>query len=404
MKKTFLFFCVVVICYVIARLLLVEKGYVLLAWGPYTLESSLWSFIFAVTLVVISVMFAVGVVRFIFNGISLFYPVTRNARRKKALNQATKGMIYYVNGRWRLAQRLLFQAANAGQAPLITYLAAARAAHQNNDYESCADYLREADRAAPGAELAIGITRAELLLERGQLEQALATLKRLHKKAPSHLHVMKLLKQNYLLLKDWNALVKLLPDLRKKKVISGKEYEKLHQRIYSALFEQAFQSGNHKSEVQARLQPVQNIWKSLSHQHKKDEYLICEYASVLVRLEAEKEAEYFIRQQLPQHYSKRLMNLYGSLTYCELKQQLSKAESLLTQYPNDEVLLLNLGKICIRNNLTGKALEYLEKSLGIAPSVDACNLMGQLFMQQKEYRKSTDYFNRSAKLMTAELS
>ena len=398
MKKTFLFFFAAILCYVFSRLFIAHKGYVLLAWGPYTLESSLWSFLFGLMMCVFCVMLGVSLFRLLFSGISLFYPVTRSARRKKALMHATRGMIHYVNGRWGSAHRLLDQAADAGQAPLITYLAAARAAHQQGDHEASTRCLRKADKVAPSAEWAVGITRAELLLDRGQREQALAILKRLHKKAPNHAHVLKLLKKNYEELKDWNALLKLLPDLRKRKVVSNDEYHRLHHQIYHALFDQAYQLGKEKSGNSARLQPAVSVWKSLSSQHKKENFFICEYARVMVLLGVEEDAELFIRKQLPQRYSQQLIQLYGNLSQCEQQKQISAAEGLLMLHQNDPVLLLNLGRICMRCELIGKAEEYFKRCLAIKPSEEAYSLMGQLLAKQGLHEKSTEYFQQGTRL------
>ncbi len=392
MKKTVLFFFTVIICYVYARLFSAHKGYVLIKWGHYTLESSLWSFLFALLIIVLVVMLCVSLWRLIFNGVSLFYPVTRNSKSKKALGQATKGMIHYANGHWGSAQRLLADAAAAGQAPLITYLAAARAAHQNSDDEGCANYLRKADKVAPGADLAIGITRAELLLNSGYKEQALATLRRLYKKSPKHTYVLKLLKQSYLELKDWDELARLLPNLRKRKVVSTREYEKLQHMIYRALFEQACHAGKTLNGVASRIQPVNSVWKLLSSQHKKDIFFIKEYAYAITSLGAEKQAETFIRQQLQNHYSQSLIRLYGSLSTCDQQKLLLTAESLLNEHPNDSELLLCLGKICQRCQLTGKAEEYFKHCLEVSPSVEAYKLAGQFYAQRGLYKQSTKHF------------
>lgn len=398
MRKTLFFFLVVIVCYVFARLFVAHKGYVLLAWGAYTLESSLWSFLAALIIAVVIVALVINCIQLFFGGISLFYPVTQKAKSKKALMQATRGMIYFSNGRWHTAYKLLLSAANAGQAPLMTYLAAARAAHNEGNNEACAQCLRRADKAAAGAELIIGVTRAELLLECGQKEQALAILKRLYKKASNHTHVLKLLKQSYYELKDWSALSELLPELRKRKVINSAEYTTIHHQIYGALFEQAYQAGKEKSEISVRLQPVQAIWNSFNNEHKRDEYLICQYASAIVRLKAEKEAEIFIRKQLIHKYSQKLMKLYGNLSQCDKQKQLATAEDLLSQYENDHVLLLSLGKICLRCDLKGKALSYLKRCLKISPSITAYHLIGQLLAEQKNYEKSTEYFQKGAYL------
>lgn len=396
MKKTFFFFIVVIVCYVFARLFIAHKGYVLLSWGPYVLESSLWSFLGALMICGVAIALVISFIQLFFGGISLFYPVTRKAKSKKALMQATRGMIYFSNGRWHAAYKLLISAANAGQAPLMTYLVAARAAHNEGNYEASAQCLRKADKAAVGAELVVGVTRAELLLECGQKEQALAILKRLYKKASNHTQVLKLLKQSYYELKDWVALSKLLPELRKRKVINASEHTMIHHQTYNALFEQAYQTGKGESEINVRLQPIQAIWNSFNNEHKKDEYLICQYTAAMVRLGAEEAAEIFIRKQLMHKYSPKLMKLYGNLSQCDKQKQLATAEELLSQHQNEPILLLSLGKICIRCDLKGKALSYLKRCLAISPSVTAYNMVGQLLVEQKNYEKSAEYFQKGA--------
>ena len=90
------------------------------------------------------------------------------------------------------------------------------------------------------------------------------------------------------------------------------------------------------------------------------------------------------------------MKLYGDLTRCDKQKQLATAEDLLSQHESDPVLLLALGKICIRCELKGKALSYLKRCLKISPSVTAYNLMGQILAEQRNYEKSIEYFQKSA--------
>ena len=66
--------------------------------------------------------------------------------------------------------------------PLINYLGAAKAAQEQGAFERRDNLLQKAYRVAPEADLAIGLTQAELEIEQHQFEHAMATLNHLRKK------------------------------------------------------------------------------------------------------------------------------------------------------------------------------------------------------------------------------
>ena len=75
----------------------------------------------------------------------------------------------------------------------------------------------------PSADVAVGLTQAELQLAHQQYEQALATLMHVRSLSPKHNYVLKLLKKLYENLGEWKKLEEILPDLRRRKVIGDKE-------------------------------------------------------------------------------------------------------------------------------------------------------------------------------------
>lgn len=402
MKTTLFLLFLIAVCFGVARMVIHDSGYILIAYDRFSLEGSVWSFLLVAILLMAGYKITVWSFRLLAGSISLAYPMTQKSKRRRAQRQSAKGLIQFANGHWKAAQKLLSHAAESGQAPLLNYLAAARAAHENGDYDACSDYLRKADASAPGADIAIGITQAELLLARGRLEQALATLKRLRKRSPRHAYVNKLLKQVYLRLHDWQALVELLPTLRKLKVISNDELDSLNQQACKALFEQAYQQGKGQPDIEQRIRPAEAIWQKLSKAQKKEDYLFYDFVSCLTRLGAEKRAEALIRRHLSDLYSERIIRLYGQIKGEDKERQLLSAEKLLDERPNDAELLLTLGRLCINNQLWEKAREYLNASLRLRKHADTYNELGQLLAQLGEHEKSTGFF-RQGLSMTASL-
>ena len=384
-------------CFLTTRYFFLDSGYVLIAYNGYTLESSLWAAILALGLILCATRLVFSLLGAIQNSAGAIVPMTAKARRRRGQKLSNKGLIAFANGNWKAAQRHLSLAGKNGTLPLLNYLVAARAASSNGDMEACKEYLREADETSPAAYMAIGITQAEVQISQSQYEQALATLKSLHKKSPKHPYLLKLLKQTYEKLSDWHALAKLLPALHKQKVLDNGAVEELEKAIYCKLFEQAHNKGRNLQSGECT-KPADEIWQSLSKAQRNNADLAYRYARCLFQLGAQEQAEAFIRRQLPSLYSVPLIRIYGRIECTDPSRQLLAAEKLLAERPNDAELLLALGRICSRSQLWGKSREYLETSLKLHHSVETYNELGLLLAQLGEHELSSGYFQRGLTL------
>ena len=211
LAKIFLVLLVAVSLALIARN---EPGYILIDYGAWKIETTLT---LAVTTLVLSFAALYSLVRIAANA----WAVPRRMRAwqqqrqlQKASNSLTHGLIQMEEGRWQAAEEVLIRHADIAAKPLLHYLAAARAAQKQGAHERRDKYLRLAHQSTPGADVAVGLTQAELQLNHHQAEQALATLQHVSTLAPKHRYVAKLLMKLYIELHDWTALLTLLPALR----------------------------------------------------------------------------------------------------------------------------------------------------------------------------------------------
>ncbi|OED42811.1 hypothetical protein ACH42_11535 [Endozoicomonas sp. (ex Bugula neritina AB1)] len=392
MKGFAIFLALVSSCFLLANIMIGDHGYVLIAFEDMTFESSLWGLLLLVALAIGAIWLVAGLIKVLFTTLGLMVPLSGMARKRRARKLSNRGLTEFTKGHWKKAERLLSQAANAGETPLINYLAAARAAHEAGNNEASATYLRQADSKAPGANMAIGITQAQLQLSSDQLEQALATLTSLHQKHPHHAYILKLLKEVHYRLGDWQSLSKLLPKLRKCKVVTDEQYRELEQKAFKTLFDQAYQRGLTLFPLDEKTKPVIQVWGNLSATQKRDPVTLYRYVNSLAMLGAEQKAEQLMRQNLANSYSEDLIRLYGKVKGSDIKQQLLFAENQLSSRTNDPELLLCLGRLALRNELWGKAREYLEASLELQKSVDTYNELGQLLASLDDFETSTRYF------------
>lgn len=397
-QGSFFFLAVIAACYLFVHYLYLDSGYVLIVFNNYRLESSLWSCVLALFLAACAVRLLLACLRLVACALGLPSASAEKVRRRRARRLSNRGLIAFANGDWKQAQKLLAQAGRGGSLPLPSYLVAARASGAVNDMASCKAYLHRAEQAVPEAHMAIGITQAEIQMARQEFEQALATLKSLRAKASGHAYVLKLLKQVYEKLSDWQALAGILPDLVRYRVLDAQDLARLEQTVYSALFAQACTASLKQPGGPQRTEAVNRLWKGLTRAQRKNSELILCYARCLCRLQAVEEAEQFIRKALSSHYNARLARLYSGLVCETTDRQITVLEKLKARHPQDADLLLGLGNLYSRCHRPDKAVEYTEMALKARPGADACHQLGGLLSEAGEYKKATEYLRQAFRL------
>jgi HemY protein len=363
-----------------------HSGYVLIAWKGLRYESSLWVFLLLIVVGVLLLWTLRWLVRLLLVSGGLVNPWSRRQRGRRQQMAADKGLLDLIEGRWERAVRHLRLAAEGERQPLMYYLGAARAAHKLGRVEESEELLEHALQRQPQAELAIALTHAELQREQGNLHGALDTLQAMRERHPRHHLVLEQLQRTLVERGDWAALLDLLPELRKTKVLEGEALAELERKVWIARLQAAGEQGLNQGEV--ALQPLTAAWQQLSSAQRQDAELLLAYAGQLRALGAQEEAEEVLRKALKRGYDARLMRLYGQLRGRDPARQLQTAEGLLKQHPQDPLLLLSLGRLCLQNGLWGKAREYFEISLEFSRSAETCAELARLLASQGDVEGS----------------
>ncbi|GHU47249.1 hypothetical protein AGMMS50289_22170 [Betaproteobacteria bacterium] len=93
--------------------------------------------------------------------------------------------------------------------------------------------------------------------------------------------------------------------------------------------------------------------------------------------------------------------LYGQLSAPSgkaLTARIARADGWLLQHPEDNLLLLALGRMCERQQLWGKAKSYLEASLSVRESREAHLALARLLDTLQETEAANRHFRRAAEL------
>jgi len=346
------------------------SGFVLIQYQDFSIETSV--FVFSGFLIILFILLY-ALLRSIFNLVKIPDFVSRsysNYQNKKSSIGLINGLTEFTEGHFKKAENILIKQASDNQNSFLNYLLAARAAQLLHADSRRDNYLKQAYEINPDADIAIGLTQAELQLSHQQNEMALATLNKLISNHPKHDYVMRLMSRAYLQLEDWTHLCPLLKELRHSKSLPDELLTKTECKAYSGYLQQAGQQ-----EDSAKLQ---SIWSDMPKYLKKDESIIELYAMQLICCEQHQTAEKILRETLNKHWSDKLIALYSSFitdinsddNEVYFTPLLANCEKWLTSNPHQASLLLCAGKICTKLKLWGKARSFLDSSLASQPLAD----------------------------------
>ena len=369
-----------------------DTGYLVMTISGWTVQTSVTLFVF---ILLITFIVLYSCIRTLARIVSLPREMEKWKRQRNQLRAEKyliQGMIKTVEGNWKQAEYSFRKAAPYSSAPFLNYLCAARAAQQQGKLERRDDYLRLAYRSNPDAHLAVGITQAELQLNQKQTEQALATLKHLYSKQPGQHQVKALLLNTYASLNDWNAVLALATELERGGLFTQDQMLAQQLEAYAGLLREA---GN-----TAVPDALEKSWRTIPVKLKKHFYLIEVYITERLRFAGTRDCEPLLQQALKRRWDTALVRLYGLVEGKDSVKQLAYMESFLSAHARDPVLLLTLGRLCIRNSLWGKAIKYLEESINVKPNPEACQELAALLERDGDHAAARVYYQQGLALAT----
>lgn len=344
-----------------------DPGYVLVSYNQTTIETSLWVLIVAS---ILGFLILHWLLNLIFNTqlpTGKLRGWREQQRQRSAQKKTLKGLLALSEGNWQKAQRQLGAAAERSELALINYLAAARAAHEQGNNKAADEMLQKARQSTPEAEVAVGITQAQLQLSRGQLEPCLAVLLQLRHSAPQNTYIMKMLKDVYVQLKDWQSLSSLLPELRKHQVMSKEKLAALTEQCHMNRLEGSLSNLPVETSDTDRLKKLAQMWDSMPTEMTRNLPLVERYCEMLMSLGADDSAEQTLKGLIKREWDEGLVNLYGLINGSDAKKQFSQAKGWAKEHNESAALQRTLGRLSLRNENWQQALEYFQQSMQQQP-------------------------------------
>ncbi len=332
-----------------------HPGFLYVVYQPWMVQMPLW-FALICLFIIFGLFYLVvtGIDKVVF----LWFRMKnwlRFRREHRSYSKTQHGLTTLIEGRWKGAERLLLNGVNQSIDPLLNYLGAAKAAHEQNAFERRDKYIQTAYHVAPQEELAIGLVQATMELQQDRLESAAATLNHLLTLSPKHPQILRLLEKVYVRSSNWENLLALLPDLRKAQLITTEQSVQFEKNIYC---EQLLAATNKNNEA------LHQLWNNMPRSARKNPEVVCAYVKQLQHNgHANHEIEELIRKTLKSHWQPELVTIYGTLPFTNLNRQLVIVGAWLKMYGPHLETRLTLGRLCMRVQLWGKAKDYFKKCL-----------------------------------------
>lgn len=380
------FIAVLAIATILGVLVVHDPGYALFSYGNWTVEMPLWLTLLFIIILSILFMFFLFGINLMFGSHIRIQGWWSRRKLEASRKNTTRGLLELAEGHYKQAERYLTKGAENSDVPLINYLSAAEAADISGAPERRDHYLSLAEDLGEVAEVPVKLTEARLKFEHGDFEASLKILQHLITEHPKHPEVLRLLAVNYEALNQWQALYMLLPKLRKVRVFPTQEaQEQFEQKLYLALLPEVSTQGP---------KALMQFWKSAPASVKNDIGCIKAYARLLMHHDLHSDAESLLRTHLNRKWQDELGYLYGIVVGPSPKKQLNYLETFIQKEPENAILFLSLGRISLRNQLWGKARDYLEHSLALKPMAETYSLLGELMDKLGQPEKRNEYYRK----------
>jgi len=338
-----------------------DPGYVLLRLRGWRVQTT-------VVAALVIVLLAWGLLSLLWR--LLRWPFGAFSRRHRKLSQQRlgEGLLALIEGRHGDAERDLNRASRLDRLQGPALLAAAEAASRRGEHGRALEALNQAAQTAPQA---ARVLRARVLRRDGKPAEALALLTPEADKRSLTPGGWRELALAALDSGDVRRAREALEPLQKSGALGGRGYAALEIRVLVAAIEAAPDGAS-----------LNALWSQLPKTQRRLPAVIEAYAHRAAGFGLNLAAMDELESALRREWSPSLLGTYGSLAGDDLEARLRRAEAWLDAHPNDANLLLALGRMCVRLKLWGKARQYLQRSLALASSADAWEVLGDAFAGQ----------------------
>lgn len=369
-----------------------DAGQVLIVYPPYRVDVSLNLVVVGIIAAFIVLYALIRIGRNVWTmpqRVAAYRVRSKEAKAHAALREAI-GNLYA--GRFSRAEKAAREAlsleSNKGAAGLV----AAVAAHRMREYVRRDEWLGAID--APDWQDARLMASADMRADGRDPDGALTALTEMQAQGTRRIHAQQIALRAQQQLKNWAEVLKLVKTLEKR--------EALHPAVAVRLRQQAAENllRDRRHDPDALLA----LWNSLAPAERQSPRLADLAAELLITLNRHQEARKIVEDALAHNWDARLLRRYPETAQADALPLIQKAEAWRKERPEDPDLLFALGRLCLHQQLWGKAQAFLESALRLADDNDALVIrthraLARLFEQIGDTARAAEHYRASALAM-----
>jgi len=306
-------------------------------------------------------------------------------RIRQALNDA---LLAFFQGRYASAERSATVAMEGDEVRGIAAIIAARSAHELGRFTEREQFLDQAKGAAPEVDQARLTTLADLLLSQGKHEEALGLLKDLSGRDSRNVRLLRMRHAAETALRRWDDVLASTAALARLGGLSEAE---------AAASRRAAHLGNLNRKAQDA-PALATYWKQLPPELRADPAIAATAARFHLALGGTAEAQAIVEAALESAWDAGLVTLYAQCAGTTALPLIERGEKWLRAHARDPVLLLTLGRLCMQQELWGKAQSYIEASLALQPSLEGHMALAALMERLGKTQEAGRHFRKGAEL------
>jgi len=368
---------------------------VLVVYPPWRVEISLLLFVLALAAAFCAAYFAVRLVGHTLDLPEHVRAFRERRKREQAQTALASALQCYYEGRFARAEKEAALAWEAGAAPGIAALIAARAAHQMREYDRRGEWLERAEATGESLHAARLLTQAELALDERDFIGARDALRSMHGTGPRHIATARMQLRAERGAQNWEEVLRLAALLSKRGGLPPAIAEEHRVQAHIELL--ARESGD-RASLETRLRRI----PSADLVHPRVAAAAARRAAALGEAALSRD---LIERSLGAEWNPALAALYGDIGKLddgrrpiEARARIERAERWLREHAEDPLLLATLGRLCMAAELWGKAQNYLEASLSFGPSRAAHLELARLAEREGRAAEAQKHFRSAGEL------
>ncbi|MEX3688406.1 heme biosynthesis protein HemY [Paraburkholderia sp. BR14263] len=368
-----------------------DTGQVLLVYPPYRVDVSLNLFVVGI---VVAFLLLYAILRFARNIVTMprrvgAYRARMRAEKANSALRDAVGNLYA--GRFSRAEKAardsLADAKNTSAAGLI----GATAAHRLHEYARRDEWLTQVDD--PDLQEARLMATADMRADGRDADGALAALTEMRTQGGRRIHAQQIALRAQQQLKNWSEVLKLVKTLEKREAL----HPAVAVRLRQLAAENLLRDRRHNADA------LLELWQSLSNVERHSPRLADCAAELLIALDRQADARKIVEEALAQNWDARLLRRYPDTAGSDALPLIQKAEIWRKERPEDGDLLFALGRLCLKQQLWGKAQSFLEAALKSADAtqneplkIRSHRALARLHEQLGDGEKAASHYRESA--------